>query len=59
MEAYEEILLALGELKGELVEIRKLSQRVSAIEHWQSWLKGAWAILAAGYAFLFRGVYAK
>ena len=59
MEAYEEILLALGELKGELVEIRKLSQRVSAIEHWQSWLKGAWAILAAGYAYLFRGVYER
>ena len=52
MEAYEEILLALGRIEGELVEIRKLSQRVSAIEHWQSWLKGAWAILVAGYAFL-------
>ena len=52
MEAFEEILLMLGEIKGELVEIRKLSQRVSAIEHWQSWLKGAWAILVAGYAFL-------
>ena len=52
MEAYEEILRALGRIEGELVEIRKLSQRVSTIEHWQSWFKGAWAILAAGYAFL-------
>ena len=59
MEAHEEILLALGEIRGELVEIRKLSERVSAIEHWQSWLKGAWAILAAGYAYLFRGAYER
>jgi hypothetical protein len=59
MEAYEEILLALGRIEGELVEIRKLSERVSTIEHWQSWFKGAWAILAAGYAYLFRGVYER
>ena len=59
MEVYEQILLELGQIRGELVEIRKLSERVSAIEHWQSWLKGAWAILAAGYAYLFRGVYER
>jgi len=59
MDKYNEILRALGRIEGELVEIRKLSERVWILEHWQSWLKGAWAILAAGYAYLFRGIYGK
>jgi hypothetical protein len=59
MDTDEEILRALGRIEGELVEIRKLSQRVSDLEQWQSWLKGAWAFLAAGYAYLLRGIYGK
>jgi len=59
MDKYDEILRALGRIEGELVEIRRLSQRVSTLEQWQSWLKGAWAFLAAGYAFLLRGIYGK
>jgi hypothetical protein len=42
-----EILRALGRIEGELIEIRRLSQRISRLEAWQSWLKGAWAVLAA------------
>ena len=42
---YHEILRALGRIEGELVEIRKLSERVSKLEMWQSWLKGGWAVL--------------
>lgn len=35
---------ALGLIEGEPVEIRKLSERVSKLEQWQSWLKGGWAV---------------
>ena len=59
MDKYNEILRALGRIEGELVEIRRLSVRVSILEQWQSWLKGAWAFLAAGYAYLLRGIYGK
>jgi hypothetical protein len=59
MEIYHEILRALGRIEGELIEIRKLSQRVSMLEQCQSWLKGAWAALAAALAYLFREVYGK
>src|SRR5437667_7813293 len=47
MDTANEILRALGRIEGELVEIRKLSERVSKLELWQSWLKGGWAALAA------------
>jgi hypothetical protein len=59
MNTLNEILRALGRIEGELVEIRKLSERVSKIELWQSWLRGGWAVLAAAFAFLFKGTYGK
>ena len=34
MDASEEILRALGRIEGELVEIRKLSERVTTLEIW-------------------------
>ena len=33
-----EILRALGRIEGELIEIRKLSERVRALEVWRVWL---------------------
>ena len=54
MDADGEILRSLGRIEGELVEIRKLSARVSTIEMWLSWLRGGWAALAALYAYLCR-----
>ena len=54
---YDEILFMLGEIKGELVEIRKLSQRVSMLEQCQAWLKGAWAVLAAALAYMSRQIH--
>jgi hypothetical protein len=59
MNIYNEILRSLGRIEGELVEIRKLYERVSILGQWQSWLKGGWAILAAAYAFMFKGIYGK
>ena len=52
MNVLESILLMLGEIKGELVELRKLNERVARLEMWQWWLKGAWA--AMGLVFLFK-----
>jgi hypothetical protein len=50
MDAYETILLQLGHLQGEFIEIRKLNERVARLEMWQSWLKGGVAFIA--WAFL-------
>ena len=47
MDILHEILRALGRIEGELIEIRKLSERVSALEVWQSRIRGAWAVTAA------------
>ena len=32
----------LGRVEGELIEIHKVSERVSRLEQMQSWLKGGW-----------------
>jgi len=55
MTTYDEILIAIGRIEGKLEAFASLSQRVSSLERWQSWLKGGWAALAAMYAWLFRG----
>ena len=55
----QEILRALGRIEGELIEIRRLSERVSILEQCQSWLKGVWAVLAAALAYLCREIYIK
>ena len=54
MDTSGEVLRALGRIEGRLVEISKLSERVTALEIWQSWLKGGWAALVAGYVYLFK-----
>ena len=59
MNALNEIVRALGRIEGELIAIRKLSERVTALETWQSWLKGAWAALVAAYLYLFRQAFGK
>jgi hypothetical protein len=59
MNINHEILRALGRIEGELIEIRRLSQRVSMLEQCQSWLKGAWAVLAAALACLCRAIYTR
>jgi hypothetical protein len=59
MEIYHEILLTLGRIEGELIEIRKLSQRVSMLEQCQAWLKGACAAIIGALAYLFRIAYGK
>lgn len=59
MDTASEILLILGRIEGELIEIRKLSERVSTLEQWQSRLKGGWAVLAAACALLGKGIYGR
>ena len=62
----QQILWILGLIQGELVGIRselseigKISQRVSAMEHWQTWLKGAWTVLAVAYGFILRALHGR
>jgi hypothetical protein len=59
MPTHDDLFRALGRIEGELVEIRKLSQRVSTLEIWQSWLKGAWAALVAMYLYICRAMYGR
>ena len=59
MDTYDEILRALGRIEGELIQIRKLSERVTTLEIWQSWLKGGWAVLMAAYAYLCKEAFSK
>jgi hypothetical protein len=47
--------MAKEEKTRTLSGIQKLFERVSKLEHWQSWLKGGWAFLAAASAYLFAG----
>jgi hypothetical protein len=54
MDTLNEILRTLGRIEGELVEIRKLSERVTKLEAWQSWLRGGWAVLLLAYLYLSR-----
>ena len=55
METMDEILLAIGRIEGKLEVYASLSQRVSSLERWQSWLKGGWVALATMFAWLFHG----
>jgi len=59
MNTLNEILRTLGRIEGELIEIRKLSERVTKLELWQSWLKDSWAALVAAYAYLCRRDFGK
>ena len=54
MEPNQEVFRSLGRIEARLDEISKLSDRVSNLELWQSWLKGGWAALAAAWAYVFR-----
>ena len=51
--------MMLGEIRGELVEIRKLNNRVSRLEICHSWLKGAWAAVVGLCAYVCRLAYAR
>ena len=55
----KEILRALGRIEGRLESMQRLPERVSKIEQCQAWLKGGWAFLAAAFAYMFRGIYAR
>jgi hypothetical protein len=63
MNTLNEIVLLLGRIEGELIQIRKMSEeirriseRVRGLEIWQSRLRGAWLGLLAAYACLCRQI---
>lgn len=45
MDKQDEILLSLGRIEGQLIEIATLPKRVSALESYQAKIKGAVAVL--------------
>jgi hypothetical protein len=54
MDRIDQILLIVGRIEGRLEAMQKLPERVSTLEMWQNWLKGAWAALVGGYLYLCR-----
>jgi hypothetical protein len=59
MNTMNEILRTLGRIEGRLEAMQTLPGRVSKIEAWQFWFKGAWGALMAGWAYLFRIAWAR
>ena len=49
----------LARMEGKFDALSSLPQRVSNLEQWQSWLKGGLGVLAAGFAYVFKGIYGK
>ncbi len=54
MDKHDETILLLGRIEGRLIEIGKLSERVSKVETSLAWLKGGWAAIVAGYVYVCR-----
>jgi hypothetical protein len=44
----------VSRMDGRLEQIPRLAERVSRLEQWMNYLKGAWSALAAACAVLFR-----
>src|SRR5881296_545364 len=53
------IRTSLGRIEGRMDEIGKLSERGSTLEQPQAWLKGAWTVLAATCAYIWKAIYTK
>jgi hypothetical protein len=50
----QKILRALGRIEGQLVGFNRLAERVRLLEIWQSWLRGAWAVLVGAWVYVCR-----
>ena len=66
MEDNDQVLRVLGRSEGRLDGIDKrldavetLAHRVSILEQCQSWLKGASAVLATAFVYLFRQTFGR
>jgi hypothetical protein len=59
MTIIELLVFLIGRHDGELVDMRKLSERISRLERWQYWLKGGWAILAGAWGYMLMNLYGK
>jgi hypothetical protein len=59
MATQTEVLRRLGRIEGELVEIRKLCERVRNLERFQAWLIGGCSALAAASTYLFQLLYGR
>src|SRR5439155_2591193 len=52
------IRTTLARIEGRLSAVYSLPERVSMLEQSQAWLKGAWAVLAAVCAYIWKAIYA-
>ena len=52
MDRLYQILVSVGRIEGRLERFEKLPERVSKLESWQNWLKGAWCALVTAYVYL-------
>lgn len=52
----DDIIESLGRIEGKLESWDKheLPKRVRALEIWRGYLTGVWAVLVAGFAYLFK-----
>ena len=60
MDRLDNMERSIGRIEGKLdgievqiKQINSLNERVSALEHWQAWLKGGWAVLATAFTYVF------
>ena len=59
MDRIDRILLIVGRIEGRFESMEKLPERVTKLERWQAWLKGAWTALAGGFVYLCRAAFNK
>ena len=59
LEILNDIHRTVGRIDGQMQIFSKVPDRVAQLELWQSWQKGAWAVLLVVLAYLFKHVIVK
>jgi hypothetical protein len=49
-----ELVRSVGRIEGKLDGFNRLAERVRLLEIWQSWLRGAWAVMAGAWVYVCR-----
>ena len=59
LEILNDIHRTVGRVEGQMQNFSKIPDRVAQLELWQSWQKGAWAVLMVILAYLFKQILIK
>jgi len=59
MDRTDEILRILNRIEEQINETHSLKERVSKLEIWQSWIKGAWAAITGVFVLFGWGRFGK